>query len=744
MAAACSGGDDVSAPSTDDQPTGETVGTSTPSTATPDTMPDTTADTTDTSTRATAPPTTAPPTTAPPTTQPAPVILPTGVVWRATQVGRVGGMGVASSQIVTVDDEAWIVGGRWNGPVLWRSTDGETWTEVVVEPPPSSGSALLDGLIGRPDGGLLAWGHAGSDCYANEPRENGYREVSICRRIRPIVYLSDDGTTWQRVDPSAMAPGGSNSVHVSEVTAVDDGFVAVGTHRGPDWYGLIWSSPDGENWNVVRELRGADGPMSGREALWDGTTLVVLAHEHPCSQGYINYNTPGWILGTSWANHLRLLTGPSVDALEPVAADGHPILEPPRPVDCAVDDPFFFGMEPYADAAGAMIGGRIALLDLTDLPDDDTGDDAGDDTGDDTGDGDGDGDGDEDAAPIHPRRIVTLIDGTWEESFTEGIDRSGRDTLVELDGRPAILRATQPETGVTTIDVIVSTDDGWELRTGQTPLLGRISYSALSAGDGSTVALGDRLLAVMTAQPNPFESVTFAGQPVDLLVASSRPTDEGSIESCAPTAGTFCAFGEFAAVPSYPNLAGADFAGVQAPFADLGAADYSGADFGGATLTGAEVEDTSDFTGTDFAGAILSGTELEDLAGANLAGADLQRATIGFSAPPASFEGAVLERATLELVATADGEYLDPELVLAGLDLTSTRISGSYDADAPLLRVVDLRGSVLDGASFYATDLTGVQFDEGLDWSVIDVWDNSLCPDGQPPTDGPIGTCVRE
>ena len=33
--------------------------------------------------------------------------------------------------------------------------------------------------------------------------------------------------------------------------------------------------------------------------------------------------------------------------------------------------------------------------------------------------------------------------------------------------------------------------------------------------------------------------------------------------------------------------------------------------------------------------------------------------------------------------------------------------------------------------------------DPTVDLSAVDVWDDSICPDGLPPDDPPIGTCVR-
>ncbi len=713
VAAACSGGG------------GEATSTGTEpprATATSDPASDPAPTTSDAVTATTTPvPSTSAATTTT-TTLPPQEILPAGTVWTSTLLEAGTSTNIAEMEVV--GEALWAVGSRWNGPVAWRTADGINWNEVAIQGPPDSGAVGLAGIVGRPAGGYLAWGHAGSSCWADIQREGGYRETGLCRRLRPVVFLSDDGEAWRRIDPPVMQPGDGATVLVDDLTAVDDGFVAVGTHRSPDWYGMVWFSPDGENWELVRDLRGVDGPMSGHQVLWDGSTLVLLAHEHPCSQDEINDNSPGWILGSQWADHLRMLAGPDVRELAPVDPDDHPILEPPMTIDCSADGAFFLAMEPYADTFGAVIGGRITLVDDSVLPEpDDT----------ETGGEDG-----EDEEPLDPRRLVALVDGEWTETIVAGFDR-GLDMLVEVDGGPALLRSGPDGAGLSSMELVVADPDGggWVARTADPPIIGGLVR--IAAG------FGDSVIAVSRSYADPFTSVRTGEDPGDVLVWSTRDIPEDEVTRCSPAAGGVCQLADFSTLERYPDLSGADLSGADLMFARFGAGDFSDATFAGSNLSGATV-DTSDgapvFTGADFTGANLRGADLEDVAGANLSGADLSAASIGFSAPPASLDGATLTDARLDVVRGADGEYASLEISLAGYDLTGARVRGPLGGEVRL-RVTDLRGAVLAGVSFYAVDLTGVQLDAGVDLTDVDVWDNSLCPDGQPPSDGPIGTCVR-
>ncbi|MDW3214270.1 MAG: pentapeptide repeat-containing protein [Ilumatobacteraceae bacterium] len=652
-------------------------------------------------------------TTSTTTSVPEPEILPVGAVWTSSTVETIGGSRFRGTSLSTVGDELWMTGARWNAPGAWRSPDGVEWTPVTIEGPIDSAAVVVLGVLDRPGGGFLAWGTHSTSCTANDDRGNGYRETGICRRNRPVVFLSDDGTSWRRVDPPS-----SGSAVFGEVTRVGDGFVAVGTHRGPDWYGMVWSSPDGETWELVRELRGADGPISANEVLWDGDTLVVLAHEHPCSQNDINDNTPGWILGTSWARHLRMYAGPDVQSLDAVDPADHPLLEPPMPVDCAVDEAFDLAKQPYADATGSVIGGRIVLFDFAPLPEPVASDD------DESG---------EDEAEV-PRRFVTLDGDAWVEGSSEGVPRVGAEPI-DLDGELAFVVGAG-RNDLTEMTTYVPNGDGtWSAQEADRQLVGGL----LAVG-----GFRDSVVAVTYLLDDPFSTIRIAGDPFELVASSTRAIAADEVVSCTPAAGEVCRQARFAGVDGYPDLSGADFGGAEVWFAELGSGDYSGVSFAGAQLQGAVSDASANFAGADFSGARLNGSDLQDVAGANFAGADLTDARIGFSDLPVSFDGAVLVDADLDVIRGADGEFATLELSLAGFDLTGTTISGPIGDGEERLVVTDLRGAVLDGTYFYAVDLTGVQVDEGVDWENVNVWDNSLCPDGLPPTDGTIGTCARD
>lgn len=649
-------------------------------------------------------------------TVPEPEILPVGAVWTSSTVDTVEGARYSAASLSTIGDELWLTGARWNAPAAWRSTDGVEWSPVTIEAPIDAAAVTVHGVLDRPGGGYLIWGSHARSCIANEDRGGGYRETGICRRFRPVVFLSDDGASWRRVEPPSMQPS-SGSVVLGAVRRVDDGFVAVGTHRGPDWYGMVWSSPDGETWELVRELRGADGPVSANEVLWDGDTLVVLAHEHPCSQNDINDNTPGWILGSAWPNHLRMYAGQDAQSLEPVDPADHPLLEPPMPVDCAVDRAFDLSKEPYANATGSVIGGRIVLFDFTPLPgpvasDDDSG---------------------EDEEEV-PRRFVTLDGGTWVEGASEGVPRVGVEPI-DLGGE-LVFVADSRRNSLTEMTTYVPNGDGtWSQRQADRQVVGDLL---------TVVGFGDSVVALTFLWEDPFSSFRSAADSFEFVASSSREVTADEVVYCVPAAGEVCRQARFSGVDAYPDLSGADFGGAEVWFAELGAGDYSGASFAGAQLQGAVSDAGANFSGADFSGARLNGADLQDVAGANFAGADLTDARIGFSELPASLDGAVLVDADLDVIRGADGEFATLEMSFAGFDLTGTNIGGPLGEGEVRLAVTDLRGAVLDRTYFYAADLTGVAVDEGVDWENVKVWDNSLCPDGLPPTDGPIGTCVRD
>jgi hypothetical protein len=84
---------------------------------------------------------------------------------------------------------------------------------------------------------------------------------------QPLLWTSDDGTTWQRVD----SPGGIDRGWILSVVAGDDGFVAVGTAIQDDHaLATAWHSPDGLTWRVETDPP-LDGGVATSESLARGT-----------------------------------------------------------------------------------------------------------------------------------------------------------------------------------------------------------------------------------------------------------------------------------------------------------------------------------------------------------------------------------------------------------------------------------------------------------------------------------------
>ncbi len=76
---------------------------------------------------------------------------------------------------------------------------------------------------------------------------------------------------------------------------------------------------------------------------------------------------------------------------------------------------------------------------------------------------------------------------------------------------------------------------------------------------------------------------------------------------------------------------------------------------------------------------------------------------------------------------------------IAGLDLPNVDLSATRDG--PRLTITSVTGTILSGTLFKNGDLTAL--DPALvDLTDVDVWDDSICPDGLPPDDPTIGKCV--
>lgn len=116
-------------------------------------------------------------------------MLPIGTAWEATPLGRFEGNGNVSG-MAEAGGYIWVLGSEFNQPVVWRSTDGVTWTETRL-PAREDGQVALVDVVAAPAGRLILAGNHGTRCGAYDAPE-GYQYFDRCQRQRPVVYVSDD------------------------------------------------------------------------------------------------------------------------------------------------------------------------------------------------------------------------------------------------------------------------------------------------------------------------------------------------------------------------------------------------------------------------------------------------------------------------------------------------------------------------------------------------------------------------
>jgi len=124
-------------------------------------------------------------------------------------------------------------------PAAWISADGVTWDwtwigdgfELTVDAWNNVLTPPMHSVAQSPEGGLVAVGAMLDE--AAEPTA--------------AVWTSQDGTTWERIDPTLPAFG--QRTVMTDITWGSNGYVAVGTED--DATPAIWTSPDGHSWARV-------------------------------------------------------------------------------------------------------------------------------------------------------------------------------------------------------------------------------------------------------------------------------------------------------------------------------------------------------------------------------------------------------------------------------------------------------------------------------------------------------------
>ncbi len=205
-------------------------------------------------TTAVPPTTAAPPTTAlqaPATTVPTPSTVPVPrmapLAWGPAPMSNDLQGGMMSS--VTQWGPGYLAGGGVTNttgrsdPAMWVSDDGLTWERIVSDafdtgPRPKASDDLYVADVAAGPLGVIAVGgegRAGSDEYD------------------AAVWVSSDGTAWQRVPPDPAVLGGDGSQAMRQVVAGGPGWVAIADVGEPKYATGIFVSTDGLAWHRVPE-----------------------------------------------------------------------------------------------------------------------------------------------------------------------------------------------------------------------------------------------------------------------------------------------------------------------------------------------------------------------------------------------------------------------------------------------------------------------------------------------------------
>jgi hypothetical protein len=174
---------------------------------------------------------------------------PAGVEWSQTWSGEphsyggagmpaIGSMSYSLMQATTIGPDASLVsvGVRCEdatgcAAAAWTSPDGTVWQRAAHDPAAfSEGTIMLNVVSG--ESGLIAVGLDG---------ENG------------AVWTSSDGQTWNRVPD---ADGTFAGLTIADIAVGENGFIAVGpdSATAAPTGGVVWTSPDGQTWDVAAEL----------------------------------------------------------------------------------------------------------------------------------------------------------------------------------------------------------------------------------------------------------------------------------------------------------------------------------------------------------------------------------------------------------------------------------------------------------------------------------------------------------
>ncbi|MFV1999300.1 MAG: hypothetical protein ACC654_02945 [Acidimicrobiia bacterium] len=133
---------------------------------------------------------------------------------------------------------------------IWYSPDGMTWTETAVPAPPVEErlSDTVDYDARRAAGNSRVMVAVG-----DETDESGGGDMADGVQVipsRPLVWWSEDGSTWQLVDEPAWRAATSTM----GVAASNDRVAVVIAFGGESPYSSVWTSLDGRNWELAQRF----------------------------------------------------------------------------------------------------------------------------------------------------------------------------------------------------------------------------------------------------------------------------------------------------------------------------------------------------------------------------------------------------------------------------------------------------------------------------------------------------------
>ncbi len=214
--------------------------------------------------------------------------------------------------------DAWMIAGSVFDPksstsvaTTWVSGDGEDWKRKDVSPASRDASESFSALARTKDGTVAVgwvgdgeasdaavwrqdgddWSRIGEGDALGGTHEQWAFDVaasdagilvaggeSAWGDVRPRLWFSPDGKTFTSVDGGPGGPlDATGQESVSEVAAIGDGFVAVGSRTvNNNLDGAVWFSPDGTSWEQIEApTLGGDGRQAVLSLANAGDVLVA-------------------------------------------------------------------------------------------------------------------------------------------------------------------------------------------------------------------------------------------------------------------------------------------------------------------------------------------------------------------------------------------------------------------------------------------------------------------------------------